>query len=252
MAKKKRKKRPVQPGVDPNERRRERLDARRQAKAEAAAAQRRVQRREKIIRRVTIVALAGVAFWFIFLRGQAPDAIAGHEIEHFSTSGAFQHVEGTVDYDSSPPSHGSHNQNPAQCGVYAEAIPNENFVHTLEHGAVAILYQPTLDREVIAQIEDVVRSYDSHVLSAQYPEMETPIAVVAWAHMMRLDEYDEAATNEFIDVFRQEGDAPEAQQPCPTELDTPFGTLTPAPEPTPELTPEPTGTSEERGKKKKG
>jgi hypothetical protein len=236
VAKKRRKKRPVQPGVDPNERRRERLDARRQAKAEALAAQQRAQRREKIIRRVTIVGLAGAAFWFIFLRGQVPDEIGGHEVEHFSTSGGFQHEEGALNYDSSPPTHGAHNPNPAGCGVYGETIPNENFVHTIEHGAVALLFKPDLDPEVISEMEEVVRSYDSHVLSAPFSDMETPIAVVAWAHMMRLDEYDDAAVEEFIQVFRREGDAPERAE-CPNDSDIPFSNVTPTPVPaeTPEV-----------------
>lgn len=249
MAKKRRKKRPAQPGVDPNERRRERLEARRQAKAEAQAAQVRARRREKVIRRVTIVALAGAAFWFIFLRGQVPDEIDGHEIQHFSTSGAFDHVEGTVTYDSSPPTHGAHAGTATGCGVIGEALPNENFVHTLEHGAVALLYKPDLDLDTIGLMEEVVRSYDSHVLSAPYADMETPIAVVAWAHMMRLDEYDEAAVKEFIEVFRREGDAPEAQQECPNDEDIPFTNVTPTPAPIETIDVEPSPEPEPKGGK---
>lgn len=223
MAKKNKKKNRPE-GFDPNQRKRERIEARRQAKAEALERRRKAERRERIVRRLGILALALFALWFFFIRGGVPDEIRGHRIEHYSTSaGNPTHVDTPVQYDMSPPVSGQHAATPAQCGTYGAALPNENLVHSLEHGAVAVLYEPTVAQEEVRQIEELVASYDSHTISAPYEgEMETPIAVAAWANVMRLDTFEEEAVTDFVDAFRAGGQAPEAFQDCPNESDEDF------------------------------
>jgi hypothetical protein len=142
-------------------------------------------------------------------------------------------VDGTVSYPMSPPVSGEHAQAAAPCGVYGSAIPNENMVHILEHGAVGLLFKPDLDPAVITDLEAIVGSYDSHVFSAPFESMDTPITVIAWANSMSLDAYDETAVTGFIDAFRQGGNAPEAYQECPNDENTPFSNVTPTPEPLP-------------------
>lgn len=233
MAKKKRK-RQSQAGVDPNERRRERLEARRQAKAEAEAAARRAEARSRIVRYLAYAALAAIVIWFFFLRGATPDEIDGHPISKFSESGTGQHVSGTVNYETTPPVSGEHAQGAAPCGIHGQPIPNENLVHSFEHGAVALLYDAAqVEPGVIEQMETIAGDFESHVLSAPYPEMDNPIVVASWGEKMNLDSFDGPAIREYIEVFRERG--PESQD-CDASADQPFQ---PAPSPTTEGEPSP-------------
>jgi hypothetical protein len=231
---------------NPQEVRRERLEARRAAKAEALAARQRAQRREKIIRMFLFLALGAGLFWFFFVRGQGPSEINGHPITEFSSRGVNEHVAGKVVYESSPPVSGAHASTAAECGVHNQQIPNENQVHSLEHGAVGLQYSPDLDPEAIATLEEIAGGYDRNVFSAPYEGIdEGDIAVTSWGRAMYLDEVDETAVRDYIDVFAGEG--PEAGQECPNTAERPFdpGQASPAPSPVPgetiEISPSPKG-----------
>ena len=242
---------------DPNERRRERLEARRQEKAKAMAAQRRAEVRNRAIRFVMFVGFALFVVWFFFLRVQLPSSIEGNEIEDFSAFAAESrnnqlHTEEDIAYDSDPPVSGPHSQSSEPCGVHGTQLADEKMVHTLEHAAVGILYQPDLDPEEIKDIEALVKSFDSKVFSGPYADMETPVTLVAWAHLMRLDGYDESAVREFIDVFRNGGVAPEKQQECDNIQDQPFEPGANATETIAPPTPGPTNAPSPKPKKTKG
>ena len=235
----------AQPDVDPNEKRRERIQQRREEKARAEAAARRRSATRRVVRLIAFAGVIVFAFWFFVLRQQIPDAIAGNRVEHFDTfaqeSRANQlHTTQEVTYESVPPVSGQHNPNPAGCGIYAQEIPAENMVHTLEHGAVGILYHPEqVQLPQIRSLERIVGAYESHVFAAPYTEQEDPVTVVAWAHLMRMDDIDGDAITEFIEAFRQGADAPEATQECPKSADDPF--VVPTPTPTAVPTPTTTG-----------
>ena len=244
MAKKrksKKRKKGAPPGVDVNEQRRERLEARRRAKAEEEARRYKAERRRKLVNRSVLVAVLGGAAWLLFLRPDGPTEIQGHQINGFRNFGSNDHTGETVSYESKPPVSGPHAPNAAECGVHAEPIQNELQVHSLEHGAVGIQYNPErVDPADIEAIEAIVQEYDSHVFSAPYPDMEHAIAVTSWSRMMPLDSLDESAIREYVEAFRDKG--PERGQSCDNTSDEPFepaaapqgnGTPSPAPSASP-------------------
>jgi hypothetical protein len=237
VAKKKKKRRgtAASAGVDPNEKRRERLEARRAAKAEAQRAALIRARRNRLIRRVVLFGVVALAIFLVVRQFQdisGPDEIDGHEITRFSSEGENDHTADPVNYEMTPPVSGPHRPSPPACGVYGTQMENELFVHGLEHGAVGVLYQPTLPLEDIRRIEAIAGEYDSHVITMPYEGMEPVVAVASWGERMDLQELDAAAVRSYIDEFRQEG--PE-DQPCDMDEDSPFepAEATPAPSPEP-------------------
>lgn len=217
------------------------------------------------MRIVALLASVVAIVWFLFIRGSIPSAIAGYELEKFDTFTSESrantlHSTDPITYNEAPPVSGQHSPNPADCGVYGEPIPNENMVHSLEHGAVGVLFAPDAPADEIKEIEAIVQDYDSHTFSAPYEGLETPYTVVAWANLMRLDSLDEPAIREFIEVFREGGDAPE-QTPCLMASDEPFepsSTASPSASPAPAASPAPEANGDygeqsgDKKKKKKG
>lgn len=248
----------AQPDQASEERRRERLEARREAKAKAVVAARRRQRIERVFRLTAIFAALAAVIWFVFIRGGAPDAIAGYDVKSFdlfiseSRAGTLHRAQGAT-YESSPPVSGPHAPSAVPCGTYGQQIPTEQMIHTLEHGGAGVLFSPGADIKDIRAAEALVESYDSHVFSAPFAEMESEFTMVAWGYLMETDSFDESATKEFIDAFRAGGDAPESNQPCDMTADQPFQapTESPAAEETPHVDETPHEEETPTGKDKK-
>jgi hypothetical protein len=222
------------PGYDPNERRRQRLEEKRLQREAAAKAQKRAEFRERLVRGMVFAAVVVAVIWFFLLRPQTPGEIDGNPIREFRADRG--HTNDPVGYESVPPTTGDHSPSAAPCGIHATQIPDELFVHSLEHGAVGVLYDPQqVEVETIRDIEAKVGEYDDRTISAPYTGTDTPITVTSWTKLMRLDSYDEATVTEYIDAFR--GTGPE-DLPCKNTQDTPFDPAslepTPAPSPTPD------------------
>ncbi|UMG92248.1 DUF3105 domain-containing protein [Nocardioides sp. TF02-7] len=123
------------------------------------------------------------------------------------------HVEGTVDYPQNPPVGGDHAPVWMNCGAYAEPITPEMAVHSLEHGAVWIAYDPSLETE---QVELLSAAADSngYVLVSPVAEMDSPVVATAWGVQLPLDTADDERLNQFITSYAQGPQTPEPGAPC--------------------------------------
>ena len=104
----------------------------------------------------------------------------GSGIEGLETfENTANHVDTAVDYEQTPPAGGDHNAIWLNCGVYTEPVPNENAVHSLEHGAVWVTYDPAqVSDDDIAALEAQLPS--TYTVLSPYEGMDTPIAVTNW------------------------------------------------------------------------
>ncbi|WP_104167655.1 DUF3105 domain-containing protein [Arthrobacter sp. SX1312] len=114
----------------------------------------------------------------------------------------FEHVDGPVEYEQSPPVGGDHNPVWTNCGVYTEPIPNENSVHSLEHGAVWIAYNPDIGQAEIDTLTELVGER-SYVLLSPYPDLESPVAASAWGIQLTVDSADDPRLATFLTKYIQ-------------------------------------------------
>lgn len=104
-----------------------------------------------------------------------------------------------ADYNSNPPTSGSHYGTPANWGVYREPIPDEAVIHNLEHGGIWISYQQSIvGEQTQQQIETIARKYPQAVIVSPRQENDSLIALASWGRLQKLDAFDEQEIDTFI------------------------------------------------------
>jgi hypothetical protein len=131
------------------------------------------------------------------------DDIAG--VKSYDYPAGQEHVDTPVDYAESPPVGGPHAPPPlwADCTgtVYTVDIRHENAVHSLEHGAVWITYNPDEVSDAdIATLSTLVENKDGRMMSP-YAGLDSPISIQAWGHQLKLDSADDKRIKQFADFL---------------------------------------------------
>ena len=134
---------------------------------------------------------------------------------------ARDHVEGHVNYPQVPPVGGPHNPVWMNCGIYDQPIPNENAVHSLEHGAVWITYQPDLPAAEGQQLYSLVRGH-SFVLLSPYPGLPARVVASAWGVQLRADSAGDPQLAKFIARYERGPQTPEPGATCSGAMGVPL------------------------------
>ena len=123
------------------------------------------------------------------------------------------HSTEPVTYAQIPPVGGIHNPVWQNCGVYTSPVTNENAVHSLEHGAIWITYQPDLPADQVEELQTLTRQSGFRLLSP-YPDLPSPVVVSAWGYQLKLDNAGDTHLNAFIEKYEQNPQGPEPGAPC--------------------------------------
>jgi len=130
------------------------------------------------------------------------------------------HVNTKMTYPQNPPVGGDHSPVWQTCGIYSQPIANENGVHSLEHGAVWITYQPTLDASSVEQLRSLVRGHD-HALLTPYPGLPSPVVISAWGVQLQVKSASDPRLSQFVSKYEQGPQTPEPGAPCSGGIGTP-------------------------------
>ncbi|WP_152976541.1 DUF3105 domain-containing protein [Herpetosiphon geysericola] len=114
-----------------------------------------------------------------------------------------QHIFGTTEYPSLPPTSGYHAPVPAQWGRYDDFVSDEAMVHNLEHGAVLVFYNPQLiTPSELAHLEatfDNLYRRDHHTIFQKRFDLDATVAMTAWEYRLMLrDNANLDAVNTFF------------------------------------------------------
>lgn len=120
-----------------------------------------------------------------------------------------------------PPVGGTHHPIWVNCGVYTEAVPVELAIHSLEHGAIWITYQPELDAAAITTLQNLTKG-QTHILVSPYPGLQSPIVLSAWARQLELDSPDDPRIAEFITAYLHGAQSPEPNVTCADGVGNPL------------------------------
>ena len=183
---------------------------------------RRAERRRSMLIVGTAIGVAAV------LVGTAVIAVMGEQDEQDRVEAAAKqpidgveeykklsrnHVNTPVDYPQTPAVGGDHAPIWANCGAYTSPVEPTQAMHSLEHGAVWVGYDPGLPDEQVEELTRVAES-NSYVLLSPVEGVPEPVTVSAWGKQLGVKTADDPRVAAFIQKYQQGPQTPEPGAAC--------------------------------------
>ena len=180
------------------------------------------------------ILLIAVLVIAVFVRGNAPagtptpvvvngtlvpdlpvDASVRLGVEVPVPSMGAQHVragEPHAQYNSTPPTSGPHFDTPAAWGDSHTTLPEETWIHNLEHGGIVALYNcPQGCPGLVQSLDDFLKTgpfskygYAKMVVTP-YSKIPNKLTMVAWSFYLPLADFDDAAMRKFLKDHQDKG-----------------------------------------------
>jgi hypothetical protein len=112
------------------------------------------------------------------------------ELEYPST----YHTTEPIAYASTPPAGGPHNPCWSTWGIHVEAVPDDNFVHNLEHGGVAFLPG---NAGLAGQVDSLAVELGDFMITSPYAAQEAEMSALSWGFRLSLGCFDEGLLRTF-------------------------------------------------------
>jgi hypothetical protein len=157
---------------------------------------------------VAVLVFAGAVLTYAVLQVNAAEAARVDSVDEIGGVQTFdyppgqQHVTTPVEYEQSPPVGGPHDGEWADCTgtVYDVQIRQENAVHSMEHGAVWITYDPDrISGDALDALVDVAN--EAGRMLSPNPGQDSPISLQSWNHQLKVDSPDDPRIKQYADFL---------------------------------------------------
>ncbi len=201
-------------GVSARQERRERLAAIQEEQQRAERRRTRIIIGTSVAVAVALVVPTAIVIVNAERREQSLQEAAAAPIEGVReyTDLSATHTGEDVTYAQTPPVGGDHDPTWQNCGFYDAPVVEEHAVHSLEHGAVWLTYDPDLPAAEVDRLRDLAEQH-TYLLVSPLDGVEGVVAS-AWGLQVQLDGADDERLKPFLLAYLQGPQTPEPGAPC--------------------------------------
>jgi hypothetical protein len=192
--------------------------ARREAEERRAAERKAAQRKRSLVTIGLALLVGALVVGLIYSERSGEEEIAsvgadeagcGDIVEHELLGRDHVDEGAPIEYNTSPPTSGSHYANFADPAFYSAPVEPERLVHNLEHGQIVIWFSPDAPDQTIDSIENYVSGELPNVLASPYEgdfsEGSGDYVLTGWGASQVCSEFSIPVIEAFREQFQGKG-----------------------------------------------